>query len=61
MNEPRYDERLSVPLRWWVQGVMFLVTVWIAVILWVPEGLAWAITATPGSRPRTEVLLAKFF
>lgn len=40
-----YDERLSVPLRWWVQGVMFLATVWIAVILWVPEALAWAITA----------------
>jgi hypothetical protein len=45
VNQPRYDERLSVPLRWWVQGVMFLATVWIAVILWVPEGLAWAITA----------------
>jgi len=24
---------------------MFLATVWIAVILWVPQGLAWAITA----------------
>ncbi|MEP9383476.1 DUF3093 domain-containing protein [Nocardioides sp. KR10-350] len=44
MTTPAYDERLSVPLRWWVQGVMFLATVWIAVILWVPEGLAWGIT-----------------
>jgi hypothetical protein len=45
VSTPSYDERLSVPLRWWVQGVMFLATVWIAVILWVPEALAWAITA----------------
>ncbi|MEX0427062.1 DUF3093 domain-containing protein [Nocardioides sp. DS6] len=45
MSTPAYDERLHVPLRWWVQGVMFLATVWIAVILWVPEGLAWGITA----------------
>ena len=39
-----YRERLHVPLRWWVQGVMFIVTVWIAVILWVPAPLAWTIT-----------------
>ena len=45
MTATLYDERLSVPLRWWVQGVMFLATVWIAVILWVPEAMAWAITA----------------
>ena len=45
MSTPAYDERLHVPLRWWVQGVMFLATVWIAVILWVPETLAWGITA----------------
>lgn len=44
MSSPAYDERLTVPLRWWVQGVMFLATVWIAVILWVPEALAWGIT-----------------
>ena len=39
-----YRERLHVPLRWWVQGVMFIATVWIAVILWVPPLLAWSIT-----------------
>ncbi len=39
-----YDERLHVPLRWWVQGAMFLATVWIAVILWVPAALAWTVT-----------------
>lgn len=45
VSTPAYDERLTVPLRWWVQGVMFLATVWIAVILWVPAALAWGITA----------------
>jgi len=45
VSTPAYDERLTVPLRWWVQGVMFLATVWLAVILWVPEALAWGITA----------------
>lgn len=45
MRTSAYDERLSVPLRWWVQGTMFLATVWIAVIVWVPAGLAWSITA----------------
>lgn len=39
-----YRERLSVPLRWWAQGVMFIATVFIAVFLWVPGALAWTIT-----------------
>lgn len=39
-----YDERLSVPLRWWSLGVMFLATVWLAVILWIPAALAWTVT-----------------
>jgi energy-coupling factor transporter transmembrane protein EcfT len=42
---PAYDERLSVPLRWWSLGVMFLITVWLAVILWIPAALAWVVTA----------------
>ena len=41
-----YRERLSVPLRWWAQGVMFIATVFIAVFLWVPGLLAWTITGT---------------
>lgn len=41
-----YRERLSVPLRWWAQGVMFIATVFIAVFLWVPAVLAWTITGT---------------
>jgi hypothetical protein len=39
-----YRERLHVPLRWWVQGVMLIATIWLAVILWVPAVLAWTIT-----------------
>ena len=46
VSTPAYDERLTVPLRWWVQGVMFLATLWIAVIVWVPAALAWGITAS---------------
>ncbi|WP_125566027.1 DUF3093 domain-containing protein [Nocardioides baekrokdamisoli] len=41
-----YRERLSVPLRWWAQGVMFIATVFIAVFLWVPGVLAWTIIGT---------------
>lgn len=41
-----YRERLSVPLRWWAQGVMFIATVFIAVFLWVPALLAWTIVGT---------------
>lgn len=36
-----YDERLSVPLRWWVQATMFLATVWLAFIVALPPALAW--------------------
>ena len=43
-DTPVYDERLQVPLRWWSLGVMFLATVWLAVILWIPASLAWTVT-----------------
>jgi energy-coupling factor transporter transmembrane protein EcfT len=42
---PAYRERLFVPLRWWVQGVMFVATLWLALIVAVPGGWAWATTA----------------
>ena len=32
----RYRERLSVPLRWWVQATMFLATLWLAFIVATP-------------------------
>ena len=39
-----YDERLSVPLRWWVQGTMLVATLWLAVVVALPPTAAWAVT-----------------
>jgi hypothetical protein len=33
---PTYTERLTVPLRWWVQGVMLIATLWLAVAVAAP-------------------------
>lgn len=40
-----YSERLHVPLRWWVQGTMLIATFWLALVVAVPEPLAWTVTA----------------
>ncbi len=40
-----YDERLRVPLRWWVQAIMFLASVWLAFIVALPAAAAWTATA----------------
>lgn len=37
-----YDERLTVPLRWWVWATMLLATFWLAFIVAVPEWIAWS-------------------
>ena len=37
-----YDERLNVPLRWWVWATMLLSTFWLAFIVAVPEWIAWS-------------------
>jgi hypothetical protein len=37
-----YDERLHVPLRWWVQAVMFLASLWLAFVVALPLAVAWA-------------------
>lgn len=42
---PGYDERLSVPLRWWVQGIMFEATLALAMIVSMPFALACGLTA----------------
>lgn len=42
---PAYAERLGVPLRWWVQGTMFVATLWLAVVVAVPGLAAWITTA----------------
>jgi Protein of unknown function (DUF3093) len=39
-----YRERLSVPLRWWVQATMLLATLWLAFIVAMPAAAAWAAT-----------------
>lgn len=42
---PAYRERLFVPLRWWVQGVMFVATLWLALVVAMPGAWAWSLTA----------------
>ncbi|MGH3362907.1 MAG: DUF3093 family protein, partial [Nocardioides sp.] len=41
-----YDERLSVPLRWWVQGTMLVASLWLAlaVVVATPPAVAWTVT-----------------
>ncbi|HLN75540.1 MAG TPA: DUF3093 domain-containing protein [Nocardioidaceae bacterium] len=39
-----YDERLHVPLRWWVQAIMALAIVWLAFIVSLPPAIAWVAT-----------------
>ncbi len=41
MDAAPYDERLGVPLRWWVQGVMLVASLWLALIVAVPGLAAW--------------------
>lgn len=40
-----YRERLHVPLRWWVQGVMLIATLWLALVVAIPGVVAWTVTA----------------
>ena len=39
-----YHERLSVPLRWWVQATMLVASLWLAFVVSMPALLAWAAT-----------------
>lgn len=39
-----YRERLSVPLRWWVQTTMLLASLWLAFVVSMPAPLAWSAT-----------------
>lgn len=40
-----FRERLHVPVRWWLQGALLVASFWLAMIVAVPEGLAWGISA----------------
>ena len=42
-SDPQYDERLGVPLRWWVQGTMLVASLWLAVVVALPAVAAWTI------------------
>lgn len=42
---PVHQERMSVPLRWWVQGTMLVATLWLALVVAVPGAVAWGATA----------------
>ncbi len=39
-----FAERLSVPLRWWVQGTMLVASLWLALVVAVPLTVAWIVT-----------------
>lgn len=39
-----YDERLHVPLRWWVQATMFVASIWLAFVVALPAAVAWGAT-----------------
>jgi DUF3093 family protein len=41
VDAARYDERLRVPFRWWVQGVMLVASLWLALVVAVPGLAAW--------------------
>jgi hypothetical protein len=47
--EPAYAERLTVPLRWWAQGVMLLATFWLAFVVAIPGALPWLLTGALGA------------
>jgi hypothetical protein len=40
-----YAERLTVPLRWWVQATMLLATLWLAFVVAIP---LWAASVSAG-------------
>ena len=40
-----YAERLSVPLRWWVQGTMLVASLWLATVVALPAALSWLVSA----------------
>ena len=44
-SSPTHHERLTVPLRWWVQGTMLVATFWLAFVVSTPGPVAWSATA----------------
>lgn len=44
-SDSTYRERLWVPVRWWLLGLGFLFSIWVAIIVAAPGKLATIITA----------------
>ena len=44
MDPAPYDERLGVPLRWWVQGTMLVASLWLALVVALPGAVAWVLS-----------------
>ena len=44
-----FDERLRVPLRWWVQGTMLVASVWLAAVVALPKVGVWVVTGVAGA------------
>lgn len=40
----RYNERLRVPLRWWVQATLLVASFWLAVVVALPFSAAWLVS-----------------
>ncbi|MEJ7795730.1 MAG: DUF3093 domain-containing protein [Nocardioides sp.] len=38
-----YAERLTVPLRWWVQGTMLVASLWLATVVALPPIASWLV------------------
>ena len=38
-----YDERLSVPVRWWVLGTLLAFSLWVALLVALPPTAAWVL------------------
>ncbi|MBC9731959.1 DUF3093 domain-containing protein [Nocardioides marmotae] len=40
-----HRERLHAPLRWWVQTIMFVASLWLALVVAIPGVIAWSVSA----------------
>lgn len=52
-----YAERLTVPLRWWVQGTMLVASLWLAVAVAIPSTLTSTMIAAVAAALMTAAFL----
>ena len=41
--KPHFREKLRVPVRWWALGTLLVASFWLAMVVAVPEVLAWTV------------------